>query len=693
MEFFLIIEANLPIFNDKELEQYSDIFEFMDVPGLNEISDKGENVDSVEKNFYFKEIIPIIIPNVKFFILMFDAEKYNNQDSKEIINKLHEKVGDSVIENSLYIVNKIDILNENKEEEKDLLRNFIGVMEKTFGFLKGKLKIDYNVIGISAKKLLANRNKYKDFKEYIEAIIVEASKEEKRESFSKYLNKKFKTDFSKKVSYDESDDDSEEDFPKKLKGLSELISSQFNGDFTYGEFKFYKKKFKKYIKKIKNFPNKDGYEQILFKAFKEMIKNTIKDFEETNQYKNIKNEMKEALHLTNEEGKSLKNNMVNIYLQNIKMNPKIIKNPMDVFQKIGKLIDELSSLKGFQVIYNIKNRYQLLQRYLNQERALRFLLVGGYSSGKSTLLNTLIIGQDILPTSAKECTKIGIILKHCNSVDEIGLYSTKFIENKEQYFYFDYDLEHPLAKSAKDIKSKINEINNKSNTLREISFYLIKIPLRLYDYIKIDDNLKTKIEFLDFPGLDTEYETALSSADYLLKFTNGFLFIQGLVVQENSNKKLLAQVIESIRNRNSDFSFKCCLFVINKCDQSQVYLENAKKMLENLIQRIQDSKTHYIDRLSNEKEISNSNEINFTKFSSINFQNYLKDYELINNIQLFFDELFKNYDNRNHDILEIISLVQKDLRNKYFKIRSKDIDYTVFDEKELKKSWMLLISS
>lgn len=118
----------------------------------------------------------------------------------------------------------------------------------------------------------------------------------------------------------------------------------------------------------------------------------------------------------------------------------------------------------------------------------------------------------------------------------------------------------------------------------------------------------------------------------------------------------------------------------------------CKKMLENLIQRIQDSKTHYIDRLSNEKEISNSNEINFTKFSSINFQNYLKDYELINNIQLFFDELFKNYDNRNHDILEIISLVQKDLRNKYFKIRSKDIDYTVFDEKELKKYTEFLIS-
>jgi len=272
-----------------------------------------------------------------------------------------------------------------------------------------------------------------------------------------------------------------------------------------------------------------------------MIIKTIKNFEEINQYKGIKNEMKEALHLSYEEGKSLKNNMVSIYLQNIKMNPKIIKNPMDVFQKIGNLIEQLSSLKGFHILYNIRNKYQLLQKYLNQERALRFLLVGGYSSGKSTLLNTLIIGQDILPVDAKECTKIGIILKHCNSIDEMGLYSTKFIENREQYFYFDYDLEHPLAKSAEDIKSKIKELNNASDTRRDISFYLIKIPLKLYDYIKIDDNLKSKIEFLDFPGLDTKYETALNSADYLLKFTNGFLFIQGLVVQENSNKKLLVK--------------------------------------------------------------------------------------------------------------------------------------------------------
>ena len=41
--YFLIIEVNIPLFNG-ELEEYGDLFEFMDVPGLNEISDKGNDV-------------------------------------------------------------------------------------------------------------------------------------------------------------------------------------------------------------------------------------------------------------------------------------------------------------------------------------------------------------------------------------------------------------------------------------------------------------------------------------------------------------------------------------------------------------------------------------------------------------------------------------------------------------------------
>lgn len=270
LNYFLIVEANLPIFNGTCREKYSDIFEFMDVPGLNEAVDKEEKIDSVGNNFYFKEIIPTIIPNAKFFILMFDAENYQNEDSMEIILKLKEQKGEKVIENSLFILNKIDICEGEKEEE-ELLNNFIKNLEEKFDFLKGKLIVKENVIGISAKKLLSNRNKFKDFKNYIEAIIFESqlNKTKENKTFSRYLKEKFQKEIKKNIEYNSSDEedsgDEEVKFPQKLKKLKEEIDNQFNGDFSYNEYKFYKKNFKKY----NNNKNviEDEYSKIFFSTF------------------------------------------------------------------------------------------------------------------------------------------------------------------------------------------------------------------------------------------------------------------------------------------------------------------------------------------------------------------------------------------------------------------------------------------
>ncbi len=38
-----------------------------------------------------------------------------------------------------------------------------------------------------------------------------------------------------------------------------------------------------------------------------------------------------------------------------------------------------------------------------------------------------------------------------------------------------------------------------------IKFYLLKMPLKLFEYIE-DDSLKEKIEFIDYPGLDTDFQ-------------------------------------------------------------------------------------------------------------------------------------------------------------------------------------------
>ena len=55
------------------------------------------------------------------------------------------------------------------------------------------------------------------------------------------------------------------------------------------------------------------------------------------------------------------------------------------------------------------------------------MLFGKSNSGKSTFINSVIIGEDILPTANKECTKIGIILKLCDNMKESSLYKVQLI--------------------------------------------------------------------------------------------------------------------------------------------------------------------------------------------------------------------------------------------------------------------------
>jgi len=682
LNYFLIVEANLPIFNGTCLEKYSDIFEFMDIPGLNEAVDKEEKIDSVGNNFYFKEIIPTIIPNSKFFILMFDAENYQNEDSMEIILKLKEQKGEKIIENSLFVLNKIDICG-GKEEEEELLNNFIKNLEEKFDFLKGKLIVKENVVGISAKKLLSNRNKYKDFKNYIEGIIFESqlNKTKENQTFSRYLKEKFQKEIKKNIEYnsdDEDSDDKEEKFPKRLKKLKEEIDNQFNGDFSYDEYRFYKKQFKKYNKN--KIAPEDEYGKIFFSTFLKKMENTITEYQSIEQYKDIKNDIMNKFHITIEEEDNMENNKVNKYLKQINKNPKLIKKPLKTFEKIEELVSQISISEK---LINLKYKYYSYSKILTQERFLRFLTLGGSCSGKSFLLNTIIIGQEVLPVDKEECTKIGIILRHCNSEKEMGLFLVNLVKNEEdQVFYFNYDSTDPLAVSLKDIKETLYFLNQSSVKNEQISFYLIKMPLKIFDYVKVEDELKTHLEFIDFPGLNTGYEEALRTSKDLIRFTNGFFFIQGIIINENDNKKLLNTVIDTIRNNNNNFSFKCCLFLMNKCDKNKININKDKLEFANLVENIL-NRIGFIDRLANDKDIKSLDEINFTKFSSIHFLRFLEDYNSINNIENVFNELFNNKEYVNKDIKLILESIKNELKRKYFKIHSKDIKEYNFDEKEL----------
>ena len=528
-----------------------------------------------------------------------------------------------------------------------------------------------NVIGISAKKLLSNRNKFKDFKNYIEAIIVESQikKTIKNQTFSKYLKEKFQKEIKSDIEYNSDEEDSdgkEEKFPKKLKKLKEEIDNQFNGEFNYEEYRFYKKKFKKYNNN--NAPSEDQYSNILFYSFLKKIENTMAEYQNIEQYKNIKNEISQKFHISNEEQNNMEDNKVNKYLKQINNNPRMIKEPLKIFEKVEKLVSKFAISEK---LLNLKYKYYSYSKILTQERFLRFLTLGGYSSGKSFLLNTIIIGQDVLPVDKEECTKIGIILRHCNSQKEMGLFLVDLIKNEEdQVFYFNYDSTDPIAVSLKDIKETLYFLNKNTLKNEKISFYLLKMPLKIFDYMKVEEEIKTHLEFIDFPGLNTGYMEALSTSKDLIRFTNGFFFIQGIIINENDNKKLLNTVIETIRNNNHNFSFKCCLFLMNKCDKNNIDINKYKLEFGNLVKNIL-NRIGFIDRLANDNDIKSLDEINFTKFSSFHFLRFLEDYKVIINIENFFNELFNNQENPQKDIKIILESIKKELSNKYYKFIQK----------------------
>ena len=74
----------------------------------------------------------------------------------------------------------------------------------------------------------------------------------------------------------------------------------------------------------------------------------------------------------------------------------------------------------------------------------------------------------------------------------------------------------------------------------------------------------------------------------LLAYTNGFLFVNdGIQVLEHGNKVLLERVLDNIRKRQSNFSFKSCIFILNKCDEEEIDIEKSRndfiKLINNII--------------------------------------------------------------------------------------------------------------
>lgn len=104
---------------------------------------------------------------------------------------------------------------------------------------------------------------------------------------------------------------------------------------------------------------------------------------------------------------------------------------------------------------------------------------------------------------------------------------------------------------------------------KEKQFLKITIPIKILDEIKLDDDIKKRIELIDIPGLDTKEaneEKYLENNTFgnLIKFSNGFLFVtKKSEIDTNFNRDIIFIIICKIRNRSVlDFSFDNLFFVL-----------------------------------------------------------------------------------------------------------------------------------
>lgn len=437
-----------------------------------------------------------------------------------------------------------------------------------------------NLIGLMGKKLNEEASKIDSFKDYLEFYISNSNIYEiNSKIFSVYIEERMSEDF--KINFD---DESEEDWERKnikIEGkdlefyekFSKIIEndSKFDEFLTKEEYIKYKKLFrenkKKYIK-----PNEKGELERLLEG---KMKKIIKDYFNIAEYLSMQQIIQKDFKINPGNEKKI---LIKKQLKEMIKNSKGIYDPKGFINDFSchiRKIDELGKKKT-ETIEKIKTNYKIIKNYLENSSSIRFLLVGPHNAGKSTLLNEIIgYNRSLLESANEECTKISVIVKYAQKIENPKLFAADFHTNNLGYNYFEKNC--LLAEGDDNIREKIKELNKiNAKKQNDLQFYVLSTPIEIFDRIieenkncevkveKIEEIIE-KIELLDFPGLDTKFEEAKNKAEHLLKIVDGFIYVNYSINFESANTDILGLIYSSIKDRNN-FSFNNCLFILNKID-------------------------------------------------------------------------------------------------------------------------------
>ena len=372
-DYFMIIEFKIPIFNKEKLIEYSEVFEFMDLPGLNEYDG--------EKNFFITNILPIITQNVKFSLFIFDCSNLKDEDTLDLYKNYIFHLGKNY-QNNFYIINKID-LSENEDEEEKNFKNFINenckIIEKENYF-----------VGTNSLLLSLENEKYNNFNSYLNYKEIEIKNEIEHEpDFVYYLKDEMKKDFGlevlNKTINNPRKNKNEKEIEQFLDEFNKKIQHKnFRGILNIDDYLYFKNIFSNYnMKGEKN--SKTAL--FFFKNLLNSFKKSLDAFFDLEKYKISLEKIMKELSLS-------PNNFYKI-LEIIK-SKNDYKYSMKKIKEIKPIIEKLKELEpDNDFIKYIILEFNNLEEFINKDRKIRIAFLGLYSSGKSTIINLVLYNSGI----------------------------------------------------------------------------------------------------------------------------------------------------------------------------------------------------------------------------------------------------------------------------------------------------------
>ena len=658
--FFIIMEIDTGLF-EGEMEQYSQIIEFIDIPGLNE---KGEDF------FYFQNILPLIKMNFLFPVLIIDCKKFESTDTFNVFNitfepyiskfikengKLFEKKTQfdkknqnltlkNIKAKSFFFVNKLNLHEEN--ERDNYLKKVIKKINET---LKIDVKLNQNLFIINAKAKNLEVNKYTSFLNFTEYIINKEDLKPGTEllellinSFKLYFNYKIPENIEQIIT-NYKNVEGYEQYRSFIKNYGNIDMDIFDESY----FNYFSALFDELISNnsVVKKMDSDG-----IKLKKELINKIVEYIDKFLDDKNII-EMMRLLNISMEE----LNNQVYEY--------KEIKNPLDSINELNSIAKRLKNIgEGNRGIIKLNNDYENLLNYIKNGIFVHYIIIGSFSSGKSFTLNNMIgYNYNLLEYGEGEVTNHAFIIRNSKA---INLYQAVFVKNNYSYFF---QKTKKIASGKDDVEKKIKEVNRR---IKEFSYFILETPLKIFENISINKDIINSIEIIDFPGLDTEKAKSnnyLEGNDNLKKIINGFFYLaEPISLELNSVFNVFKDAIIKyfIYDDSNVEDINNCMFLFTKNNektQENFYDIDVKSLIFSLIQDIEKENMDMAD-IMKEREKIDKTRIIFAKLSNIDYLKYMCYEGNLTNFTTFINNIIKLKKNKIKSLENLFKIIDSHIQ-------------------------------